>query len=89
MPRMQERLLIDKATGDATLTRHILPDAPLPERIEELKAIIPAAMDPDSIRTATLACDGCGASAELDWDDPRSPAGWTERDDGDFCPACS
>ena len=91
MPRIQERLLIDKATGDATVTREVLPDAPLAERIRDLKATVPARMDadPDAVRRAVLRCDGCQVTAQLDWDDPRAPDGWTERDEGDFCPACS
>ncbi len=91
MPRIQERLFIDKATGNAELSREVLPDAGLDERIRDLKATVPAGMaeDPDAVRQAVLLCDGCGARAELDFDDPRKPGGWTERDDGDFCPACA
>ena len=92
MPRLQQRLFIDKATGDATLSCEVLPDADLAERIRDLKATIPASMDtadPETVRRAILRCDGCGTVAELDWDDPRRPDDWTEGDDGDFCPACT
>jgi hypothetical protein len=91
MPRMQERLFIDKATGDATLSREILPDADFGQRIAGLKATIPMGVDtadPETVRHVMLRCDGCGMVAELDWDDPRKPGGWTERDSGDYCPAC-
>jgi len=92
MPRIQHRLFVDKKTGDATLTREILPDGDFAGRFRDLQATIPAGMDPadpETVCRASLRCDGCGTVAVLDWDDPRKPDGWTERGDGDFCPACS
>lgn len=88
MPRIQEHLFINRATGDVTITRGILPDADLATRIRDLKAAIPD-MDSDAVRHASVRCDGCQVVVELDWDDPRAPDGWAEREGGDVCPACS
>jgi hypothetical protein len=92
MPRIQQRLIVIKATGGTEISYEVLPDADLDRRLRDLKATIPPGMDtagPEATRRLTLACDGCGAIAELDYDNPRKPEGWTEQDSGDYCPACT
>ncbi len=86
MARMRQQLVIDRETGDASLSAEVLPDAGFEQRTRELKDSLP---DMPGERLAHLVCDGCGAVAVLDYDRPELPAGWRERADGDFCPVCA
>jgi hypothetical protein len=80
---------VSRETGEITVARNeILPPAGFAQRTRELKASLPDIGDAEE-RHVHLVCNGCDAVAELDFDDPRYPAGWQERDDGDFCPACA
>ena len=87
--RQIQRLRIDKVTGDATLTVIEVPDddAGTAERFRQLKADLPTAT-PESVRTAYVRCDGCERIAEVNFDQPELPAGWTATPNGDFCPHC-
>lgn len=83
-----QHLMIDKATGDAVLTTRMVPgDADVAERFRQLKAGLPEEA-PESGRRAWVRCDGCGYAAEVDFDHPELPGGWTTVPDGDYCPRC-
>lgn len=78
---------LDLATGTVTIRTEQVPgDASMSQRFAELRAAIPA--DPDAIRFAAVACNGCPARAEVDYDDPQLPDGWAATPAGEFCPAC-
>jgi hypothetical protein len=85
--RIRRRLTVDRVAGGFGYTEEVLPAAEFTQRVTELKASLPD-IGPAAARTAVLACDGCGAREELDFDDPRYPAGWRELPTGDFCPDC-
>lgn len=86
--RQRQSLKIDRQTGDATLTTETLDDdADFAARIRELKESVPDT-GPVEARFLALTCNGCGAVAELDFDNPELPPGWASCADGDFCPAC-
>lgn len=63
-------------------------DAGFAERIAGLRGSVPADLGPVEAKFLTALCDGCGATAELDFDNPRMPEGWAEQGDGDYCPRC-
>jgi len=87
--RQRETLKISRESGDAVATTEVLDDdAGFAQRITGLKDSVPDDIDPVEARYLGVRCDGCGTAAELDFDDPRYPDGWAEREDGDFCPAC-
>ena len=85
--RVQRRFVVLEADGEATLRTVLLPYAGFGQRCRELRESLPDTGHAGT-RTAVLACDGCGARVALDYDRPEFPAGWAERDDGDFCPSC-
>ncbi len=80
--------MVNRMTGDFTETGEVLPAAEFAQRAAELKASLPD-IGPVLARASVLICDGCGARAELDFDDPRYPGGWRELPGGDFCPDCA
>src|SRR5690348_12876967 len=89
--RIRRSVKTDRLTGEQTETEEIRPPANFQGRIAALKASAGLALigdGPVENQSATLQCDGCGTKAELDYNRPELPAGWVERDDGDFCPAC-
>ena len=86
--RGRQHLVIDRQTGDATLTTEVIDDdADFATRIAELKASVPEP-GPGDVSFATAVCNGCGATAGIDFGNPRMPDGWASCDDGDFCPRC-
>jgi hypothetical protein len=86
--RERQHLVIDRATGDATLTTELVDDdADARQRMAELKAALPEPQPGDTCLACVL-CDGCGARAEVDFGNPRMPDGWASTEDGDFCPRC-
>jgi len=83
-----QRLTIDKATGDATLTTEIADgEADTAERFRQLKASLPE-IEPGAVTAAAVRCDGCGDAAEVDFGEPQLPPGWTATPGGDSCPRC-
>jgi hypothetical protein len=88
---MRERQQITVSWKDGSVTFAAVTvddDAGFGQRVAELKGAVPADIGPVEARLLTVACDGCDAAAELDFDDPRLPDGWAEHDDGDYCPQC-
>lgn len=85
--RVRQHVVVSKKTGDAEFRAEVLPDASFAERLRQLKASVPEIGEAEN-RYASLRCDGCGAVAALDFDDPQLPDGWQELVDGDFCPDC-
>jgi hypothetical protein len=86
--KIRDLVVIDRKTGDTT--RHMVelpPGASFEERIAGMKAMVPPDLGPGR-RICGVKCDGCGAAVNLDYDNPRLPGGWAEREDGDFCPNC-
>lgn len=80
--------MIDRNTGDATLTTSAADDtADFTTRMRELRDSLPDTGDIQA-RIAAAVCDRCGARAELDFDNPQMPPGWAALQDGDFCPRC-
>lgn len=92
MPRRIRRVYADRATGDVTVTERIVPaGATVAERFAELRAGLPPACpsDPSEVAWAQVVCDGCGTAESVSFTAPDLPPGWTARDDGEFCPACT
>jgi hypothetical protein len=88
MPRVRQQLWMSRTDGSARYGAELIEDdATFAERMAGLKASLPD-IGPVEARSIALTCDGCGTMAELGWDDPRLPDGWTERPDGDYCPDC-
>lgn len=86
--RELQRVAIDLHTGDVALTSEIIEeDAGFAERFRQLKETVPEAT-PESVRTASVRCDGCDDVVEVDFDKPELPPGWTATAEGDFCPRC-
>jgi hypothetical protein len=86
--RERRQLVISRQTGDATLATEVIgDDADLAQRIAELKASVPD-IGPVEARFLATRCDGCGTTAELDFDNPRLPDSWAAADNGDFFPRC-
>lgn len=85
--RQRQSLKLDRKTSDATVTTKTLPSAGFGQRIAELKDSVPD-IGPVEAKFLTARCDGCGATAGLDFDSPQMPEGWAEHDDGDYCPRC-
>lgn len=86
--RERQQLIVDRNTGDATMTTEVIDDnAGFAERIAGLKDSVPD-IGPVEARFLTTVCDGCGTTASLDFDDPRLPGGWASCEAGDFCPHC-
>jgi hypothetical protein len=86
--RERQRLVIDRQTGDASLSAEVIDDnADFAARIAGLKESVPD-IGPVEARLLTSVCDGCGARAELDFDNPKMPPGWASADTGDYCPGC-
>ena len=89
--RARRSVKIDRCTGERTVTTELLPAAGFKQRIASLKTSAELAMiggAPIEARSLDLQCNGCGTKVPLDYDEPELPAGWVERDDGDFCPRC-
>lgn len=87
---MRERrsLKIDTKSGDVTVTTEALDDdVSFAQRIAELKDSVPD-IGPVDARFLALACNGCEATAPLDFNSPRLPDGWVACEAGDFCPRC-
>ncbi len=87
--RQRERLVISKQHGVSMTTELIDDDADFAQRARELKATVPQDMEPVEARFLAVTCNGCDATASLDFDDPQLPSGWVACDAGDFCPKCS
>ena len=92
--RQRNSTRTDRRTGAVTWSTERLPsEATFAGRLRELKDHVldswSPADGPVEAASATLTCNGCGVTAELDWADPQLPPGWAERPDGDFCPACA
>jgi hypothetical protein len=90
--RARRSVHLDLRTGEATMTTELLPDAPLADRVEQMKADGLAALEgggPLLGAEAALTCDGCGLTVALDFWNPQLPEGWSDGEDGDFCPGCS
>ena len=85
--RQRERLVLSKQHGVSMTTEVIDDDADFAQRARELKATVPQDVEGD--RFLAVACNGCDATASLDFDDPQLPSGWVACDAGDFCPKCS
>jgi len=85
--RQRQSLKLDRETGDAIVTTETLPGAGFGQRIAGLKESVPD-IGPVEARFLHARCDGCGTTAELDFDNPRMPDGWAGHDDGDYCPRC-
>ena len=86
--RQVNRMVIRRATGECETATELLPDAGFADRIAHLKASVPVPQ-PGDIRLLSLSCNGCGASAALDFGRPQLPDGWASTSAGDFCPACA
>ena len=86
--REREHLVINRETGGAVYATKTLPDADWDQRARELKASVP---DAGTVAAGffTVACNGCGRTVELDFDNPQLPSEWISREDGEFCPACT
>jgi len=86
--RQRQSLKVDRKSGDATVTTETLDDdAGFAQRIRDLKESVPD-IGPVEARFLATLCDGCGARAALDFENPRLPDGWAATGAGDFCPAC-
>jgi hypothetical protein len=86
--RGRQQLKISRRTGDAVMTTEVIDDdADFGQRIAELKASVPESQ-PGDICFAMATCNGCGATAGVDYENPRMPDGWASCKDGDFCPRC-
>jgi hypothetical protein len=86
--RERRRVAIDRHTGAVSGHVEIIDDqAGFAQRVRELKESLPDIGLADA-RAARIVCNGCGAAASLDFDDPRLPRGWVSCDTGDFCPGC-
>ncbi len=86
--RERQRLMINRETGDGEMITEVIDDnAGFGQRIRELKDSVPD-MGPNPARFLLLSCNGCPATANLDFDDPRLPDGWVACEAGDFCPRC-
>lgn len=79
--------MVNRVTGASVMTTEIIDAADFAQRIRELKASVPD-MGPGAVRFLALACNGCGNTASVDFDDPRLPGGWVACEAGDFCPGC-
>ena len=87
--RVRQQVTVSRETGEFTVEATVLPGgAGFGQRWDELKASLPDLGEIEE-RFAALACDGCGARADIDFDVPVYPEGWRELPDGDFCPACA
>ena len=87
--RERQQLTVSRKDGSVTFSAVTVDDdAGFAQRIAELKGTVPADLGPVKARLLTAVCDGCGATAELDFENPRLPDGWAEHDDGDYCPRC-
>lgn len=85
--RVRQVARLDLVTGTVAGRAEMVPgDADVQQRFAKLRASLPAGLDGE--RVATIACDGCTASAKVDYDNPRLPGGWIATPAGDFCPAC-
>jgi hypothetical protein len=80
---------IDRVTGDTTIVTEVVDDdgAGAAARFAALKESLPD-MGPDATGIAHVLCNGCGTTAEVDFERPVLPAGWVADADGDFCPRC-
>jgi hypothetical protein len=86
--RGRQHTFIDRQTGDISVTTEVIDDdADFEQRIAELKASMPE-LQPGDVCFAMATCNGCGATAEVDYDNPRLPDGWAATEAGDFCPRC-
>jgi hypothetical protein len=80
---------IDRRTGAVeTVTEMISDDAGFGQRSAELKASVPAGMGPVEAAFLAVSCNGCSATEQLDYDNPRLPDGWVSDEAGEFCPEC-
>jgi hypothetical protein len=87
--RERQRLVVSRQTGAAVYATEVLPDADWDQRVRELKDSVPPPAGGAEARFLTVACNGCGRAAALDFDHPQLPGGWVSREAGEFCPACS
>jgi hypothetical protein len=87
LPRERQHLVIDRHTGAATVTTEVIDNAGFAERVAGLKGSVPD-LGPVEAASLTVACDGCGTRAVLDFEDPRLPGGWASCEAGDFCQGC-
>lgn len=86
--RARQKLVIDRKTGDATVTTVALDDAAdFATRVRELRESLPDLAGVEA-RFAAAVCDGCGDRAGLDFENPTLPPGWVATEAGDFCPGC-
>jgi hypothetical protein len=85
--RERQRLVLSKQHGASLSAEIIDDDADFAQRVRELKASAPD-IGPVDVRLLSVTCNGCGASASLDYDQPRLPDGWVTSDAGEFCPGC-
>jgi hypothetical protein len=86
--RQRERLVINRQTGERTMTTEVIDDnAGFAQRIRELKDSMPD-IGPVEARFLGVTCNGCGTTVSVDFDEPRLPGGWVSCDEGDFCPNC-
>jgi hypothetical protein len=90
MARARVSQRYDRVTGETVVLRSEVTDdnAGFGQRMTELRADLPDP-GPGDVAFAAVNCDGCPASAILDFADPALPEGWTATPEGDFCPACS
>lgn len=87
----REIVKLDRRTGRVAIATETAETGSFAERTAGLAAAAHASLGDEPVieEFAQLMCDGCGATAEIDLDAPRLPAGWRETDRGDLCAACT
>ena len=86
--RQRDRLVIHKQHGVSLTTETIDDDAGFAQRARELKDTVLQDIGPVEARILAVTCNGCDATASLDFDNPQLPAGWITNEAGELCPAC-